>query len=87
MKKAKIMLTSIAILAVVGGALAFKAQRLQRYCIVPNVTPAQQGITTTLNCNQFVLSKPGGALKYEIPTNGAHCNGVITCTAFPLVNE
>jgi len=89
MKKAKIMLTSLAILAVVGGALAFKAHRQSSYCVVTNLTPAAAGITTTLNCNSFVASTSVGAqvLSYEIPTTGIDCSGVITCTANKLKKD
>jgi len=89
MKKAKIMLTVLAILAIVGGALAFKAHRHTTYCIVNNVTPSGAGLTTTLNCNFWTISTSINAVKlsYEIPTFGEDCNGAITCTAHKLVGD
>jgi hypothetical protein len=37
MKKVKIMLLSLVLLAVVGGALAFKARFIQLYCTAPTI--------------------------------------------------
>ena len=40
MKKIKIMLTTIVVMAVVGGALAFKAQKFAtKYCVNTTTTP------------------------------------------------
>ena len=40
MKKVKIMLTAIAVMAIVGGALAFKAQKFTiKYCVNTTTTP------------------------------------------------
>lgn len=49
MKKAKIMLTAICVLAVVGGALAFKAKsRANVYCLIPETGICYQVAFTTL---------------------------------------
>jgi len=84
------MLTSIAILAVVGGALAFKANRAQGFCTAPNIIPPAVFVTTDgAYCNVFVHSTVfnGHNLRYEFPTAGPGCDGIITCTADKLKIE
>ena len=55
MKKAKVMLMLIAVLAVVGGALAFKAKKFSiKYCYATTVNNAAK----TCNAN-IAFSKPG----------------------------
>lgn len=44
MKKAKIMFTAIAVLAVVGGALAFKAQKFSSHIVYTTNAAGQPGI-------------------------------------------
>lgn len=89
MKKAKIMLMSIAIVAVVGGALAFKANKLQGYCIDTIQTPNAKGdLTDVQHCSQFTRSRiVGNVLKYEFPTSGTNCTGVTNCEADFINNE
>jgi hypothetical protein len=83
MKRSKIMLTAIGVLAVVGGALAFKASHVgtQRYCYTfTNVCNAAQTscpkgiITTFLPCINI------SSVKYTLTTNTANCTLGPTCT-------
>jgi len=73
MKKAKIMLIAIAVLATVGGALAFKANKKfsEIYCIGTTISNPDQALTRT------TLSKPttGAGFTYYYTTlkaNGQH---------------
>lgn len=60
MKKAKIMLIAICVLAVVGGALAFKAKQLANvYCLTPATGACEKVNYTTV--------KIGGALPTTNP--------------------
>ena len=58
MKKAKIMLMAIAVLGVVGGALAFKAQKFlgNYYCSTTKTTGA--------HCSSSYITEVGGATLY-----------------------
>jgi hypothetical protein len=81
MKRAKIMLLGIAVLSVVGGALAFKASSKFKndYCILSTIT---EGRTT---CSLAVQSKvdPAGLSYYYITTNNpANCQNNVVCTTF-----
>jgi hypothetical protein len=92
MKKARIMLMSIAILAIVGGALAFKAQRGIGFCTDPVNTPAAVGSTESgSNCSQFILTTTVGTsnpkLKFVYKTNDTECADIATCTGANLVDE
>ena len=50
MTKAKIMLTSIVVLSIVGGALAFKAKtNAGVYCLSPNPIPQQPELCNSTN--------------------------------------
>jgi len=68
MNKAKLALSAVAMFAVIGGALAFKASRLQ-----PNVytrTTTQQGGPLTCVTLPFVTTVPGAgaaAIVYTAP--------------------
>jgi hypothetical protein len=71
MKKIKIMLLSMLVLAAVGGALAFKANSKYNvlYCTAPNLVPPAQGaITDATNCNvtfrTSITIDPVSPLKY-----------------------
>lgn len=83
MKRVRIMLTAITVLAVVGGALAFKAQRfdMQRICY---------GISTN-NCGNWTTESTtaadGGILSYYTTTLGTDCQGAICPTLTHLVEE
>ena len=88
MKKARIMLIAIAVLATVGGTLAFKAQKLvqSKYCTT-NVDPASP---TNGICTDFINAKlttnnaftPQFQVWYKV-TTGSNCgNGSgIACNA------
>ena len=80
MKRVKIMLTAIGVLAVVGGALAFKVKTVgsDDYCIRANDSGTV--CTTYTTDSQFVGS---GTLnfKYVFTTNTANCDdGDVNCT-------
>jgi len=92
MKKAKIMLLSIAILAVVGGALAFKAEKFNLvYCYDSQNTPPN-AMSTTLP--QFCQSEkrtttmPNGAfLSYATTKPPGGCPAITKCPAVHPVIE
>jgi hypothetical protein len=76
MKKAKIMLIAIAVLATVGGALAFKASKISTtYCtrLVADNSGACEG--------QIALSKfgDGEGTQFYYTIKGANCN--VNCTS------
>jgi hypothetical protein len=86
MKKVRIMLAAIAVLGVVGGALAFKAKNpTLKYCYV--------GTTTTSVCTTFVpinsTIAAGQAIHYTTTNVAAACPGYDQCklTAGALVVE
>jgi hypothetical protein len=57
MKKAKIMLASVAVLAVVGGALAFKAKTFTAdfYCTPGHIWAGQTNIASTATYNPTLV--------------------------------
>ena len=73
MKKAKIMVTAIAILAVVGGALAFKARTFSFETLY--ITSGTAGVcdkkVTTLTRNDDI-----GALRYASTTSAGTCTQI-----------
>jgi hypothetical protein len=95
MKKAKLLLTGIAVLAIVGGALAFKAKSAfnKNYCTSD----------TSGTCPNFASAKKGGTsgtIIYYVTTAGTDCSeapncaglqspstGITTATTFPLVQD
>lgn len=79
MKKAKIMLSAIAILAVVGGALAFKAQNFtgKKYCTIDADQPILRNCTSFITDVIFVLD-PNGDFRVSETSNTVLCNQV-TC--------
>lgn len=87
MKKIKIMLSAIAVLAIVGGALAFKAQKFgTAYC---KGIATNQGETGTFgSCPTLVDSKIAGD-QYFLATplgNNTDCS-TLSCQAINLQNE
>ena len=83
MKKAKIMLLTIAVVAIVGIALAFKVKKIgtTTYCYaVTNTQP------TDANCNIIVRNKTAPALTlgtkiyYTTTTSACNC-GLLACTS------
>ena len=87
MKKVKIMLLSLLVLAVAGGAMAFKTRFLSNYC----VTLAQQDINGNFFCNP---NPPSCRLSISVTTTiditliplcttakpVTGCTGVTSCT-------
>jgi hypothetical protein len=84
MKKAKIMLTAITVLAIVGGALAFKAKKFSiDYCTT---------LTTTGGCRIFTPQQKAGtgtATIFYAVDDGSQCADNLPCNALPttLVGE
>ena len=77
MKKVKLMVTGIAVLAIVGGALAFKAKTYgQAFCTAPETQTddACQG--------SFIgkLGSSGTVYKYTTTTNVNNCANIASCT-------
>jgi hypothetical protein len=77
MKKIKIMLLSIAVLAVVGGALAFKAKYTETFCFT-NTTLFNQVPTCTTDSN---IPLACGAQLLNAQTTAEANADVIGCTA------
>src|SRR5438034_11778642 len=92
MKKIKFMLLSLALLAVVGGALAFKAKYSVSFC----TTKAVQinGISTCIDALGVTLKCPNKVVMSTTQLNGQFCTtptflvgGVATCTAADGTNH
>jgi hypothetical protein len=86
MKKVKIMLTALAVVAVVGGALAFKAKTFgQTFCIGD---PYVDGIAVSA-CPNAVLSTTVGAEDafYATPTDNPQGCEEIQCPSTVLIHE
>jgi hypothetical protein len=82
MKKAKIMLVAIAVLATVGGALAFKASKAYSfdYCVRTIDDQATTLCTTTIaNSRTVNLGETGNLYYYTIKPATAECED-ITCS-------
>ena len=90
MKKIKFMLLSLALLAVVGGALAFKAKYQQDYCttIAKVINGASTcydmaASPTTLTCSSYIDFKTtaSGNLFYctTTPDKVGGCSATLTC--------
>lgn len=76
MKLAKIMLTAIAVLAVVGGALAFKANKrfISNYCILTTVQKPNGGVCTGDYLNAKTTVLPTSSYWYTTKNIGDACN-------------
>jgi hypothetical protein len=61
MKKARIAFTAIAIFGIVGGALAFKAQRTFKILYVPAVAGADEPCTIPVNTRASIVASGGAA--------------------------
>jgi hypothetical protein len=75
MKRVKIMLTTVAILGVVGGALAFKAKRLDRcyYEIVGSTCPLKLNFKTAPGAGFLNTDMPKPATGCPAQTNPIDC--------------
>lgn len=69
MKKAKMMLTALAILTVVGGALAFKSKHFNGNLICA----AASGLCPTIPPIQKYTASPSGQLKFCAPLGSVNC--------------
>ena len=88
MKKLKIMLLSLALFAVVGGALAFKARYSRNWCVVQ----------TTDACDAAGLKCPIASQQFDINTNATDkpfcttlvpqggCKATTPCSTDPKVS-
>jgi hypothetical protein len=94
MKRAKIMLLAIAVVATVGGALAFKATTFQPgnvYCKIAaaGTTCALTSYTTNFIAGQATTTQPcvfGGSYYTTITLANAACKGIstnLTVTSVP----
>jgi len=72
MKKIKIMLTAIAVVGVVGGALAFKAHKAGGglFCSTSSGTAG--------TCNTEYIADSGGSAKYCTTVSGGLCASATT---------
>jgi hypothetical protein len=83
MKKVRIMLAAIAVLGVVGGALAFKANRSPNaYCYGPINTTV-----CTTSAPAGFTARDGAAIHYVTTVAPASCNGFTKCTIPALTVE
>jgi hypothetical protein len=74
MKKAKIVLTAIAVFAVVGGALAFKAKKgTENFCVL--IGTAAAGACT----DEFFDSQRAGSISYWTTTSDGNDCTLKTC--------
>lgn len=84
MKKIKVMLLSLALFAVVGGALAFKAKFQDRYCTAATIAGV---LNTDLFCINPVFSKIdplGNADFVATTTYNFGCPAHLKCTTTAL---
>ena len=89
MKKLKIMLLSLALFAVVGGALAFKAKYTSSYCTIRAdfdgsawSCPSTPGVPQACALFQTITTTTGSGIRF-CTTNvnaGGTCVGKTTCT-------
>jgi hypothetical protein len=90
MKKAKIFLSAIAILAVIGGALAFKAQRLsQLYWVTTITTETEDGALIRCTQHEYFTQPPTNTVlpvNFRTGTYTSIVNGVtyLYCTTATL---
>jgi len=84
MKKAKIFLTGLAVLAVVGGALAFKAKTLVKFATCDTIAK----VCTSTPFFKFETTDPNG-VHADYDLFNAPCkkiNNVWTCTTLTIIN-
>lgn len=63
MKKAKVILTSLVVLAVVGGALAFKAKQ-PVYCLYTTVKPGAITCPKAFTIQTTVVAQPNNSFQF-----------------------
>lgn len=81
MKRAKIMLTAIAVFAVVGGALAFKAKRLERaWC-----TDSGPGTPCNVLISSTITTTIGAANGRLLPLFDNTCTYEVTCPPVRII--
>lgn len=86
MKKAKVMLTGLAVLAVVGGALAFKAKSFNAhviYCneVINGVTECTLSVSKFTDVNQLLGSttEPCNVPNAVTSTQWSTTSAIVTC--------
>jgi hypothetical protein len=72
MKKVKIMLLSLALFAVVGGALAFKAKFSESYCKTATIQVAGGGFACAANPGACQLINNSTTI-FELPAQTTYC--------------
>jgi hypothetical protein len=75
MKKLKMIVTSVVVLAIVGSAFAFNAKKIGKFCVSTNGDTTCDG---TFN-NSKRVSGTNNA-KYIVDWDGVSCTGLTTCT-------
>ena len=80
MKRIKVMLTAIAVLAVVGGALAFKAQKfaLKKICIGTSPAKADCQILKT-SWTTTTVANETFSYYTQVANNATNCDAVVEC--------
>lgn len=79
MKRIKIMLTAITVLAIVGGALAFKAQKFSMKRICSGDGPEKENCQN-LTSTTTVFTEGTQSFYYtKVADNATNCNAVISC--------
>jgi len=87
MKKVKIMLLSLALFAVVGGALAFKAKFSNDWCLATPYADAT-GFYCTHNVGGPVTTKECQVLDENVTTDNSNpAEPIISCTTLPVAGE
>lgn len=82
MKKSKMIMTGIAVLGIVGSALAFTAKPYATtFCFRTHVAPASANCTSSL-----VGSSGSGTLYYGVQKGTAACTSTICNTGINLTN-
>jgi hypothetical protein len=84
MKKLKMIVTSVVVLAIVGSAFAFNAQKKALFCTSVDLNHQTCG-TITPGATQKRISGTGNAY-YIVDWNGVACNGA-ACTTSALFTD
>jgi len=94
MKKVKIMLLSLLVLAVAGGAMAFNAKFNQSFCTTATIDigggvagcPEAVDISSCpIITGKKLVTTPGTKVCYTNLNNQGNCNNVTTCTVLTTI--
>lgn len=85
MKRVKIMLSAIMVLALVAGALAFKAKKVNGFCLYQTTTTLnaqEEQITICRTLNHYIQAElPNAVILDKVFTTPTTCTTVPTVTA------